>query len=239
MIKKDVFLIFLVLLISIINVGAQPYALTEGEKLIWGINAIDLGPISRGDRPVALMENLLAGKNVLSLGKFYRAGGDNSPVTPTECRIAYDSDTLYVLFLCTENNMQFPVRSHEEWYSQLYSATEQDACFPDKVDFFIFPQLGNESRYQFALTKDGQQFGNKVNVPVAEKLIYTDEKKKEKSEKVTAFNASVSIKDKEWIGLIRIPWSTIGGKPTTSFGLTPIRSRWRFFRGQQSRCIGF
>ncbi len=220
MIRKNAFLILLLLLISIVGVNAAE----KGDKLVWGINAIDLGPVGKGK---VTPENLLAGKNVLSLNKFYRAGGDNSPVTPTECRIAYDSDTLYVVFRCTENNMHFPVKGHEDWYSQLYSATEQDACFPDKVDFFIFPDLGNESRYQFALTKEGQQFGNKVNVPVAEKLIFTDEKKKEKSEKVTAFKASVSTKDKEWIGLIRIPWSTIGGKPNASFGITPIRSRWR------------
>lgn len=217
MIRRNVFLILLVLIISVLNVSAA-------EKLTWGINAIDLGPVNNGKVSI---ENLLTGKNVLTLNKFYRAGGDNAPVTPTECRIAYSQDTLYVLFRCAENNMQFPVKSHEDWYSQLYSATEQDACFPDKVDFFVFPDLSDASRYQFALTKDGQHFGNKVNVPVAEKLIFTDEKKKERSEKVTAFTASVSVKDKEWIGLIRIPWSTIGGKPTGSFGLTPIRSRWR------------
>ena len=218
--KKNVLLILLVLLISVLSVNASE----KGEKLIWGTNAINLGPVYSGN---VSLERILTGKNVLALNKFYRAGGDNSAVTPTECRMAYSADTLYVGFRCTENNLKFPVTSHEDWYSQLFSATEQDACFPDKVDFFVFPDLTNATRYQFALTKDGQRFGNKVNVPAAEKLIYTDEKKQEKSEKVTAFNATVSIKDKEWIGLIRIPWSTIGGTPSTSFGITPIRSRWR------------
>ncbi len=116
-----------------------------GEDLIWGTNAITLDS-----------------KNSVSVGPFYQAGGENRPVTPTECRISYNADELLVDFRCAENDMAFPAMGHGvNWYSQLHSAAEQDAAFPDKVDLFVSPDLNKPSYYQFAVTRDGQKFGAK------------------------------------------------------------------------------
>ena len=96
---------------------------------------------------------------------FYRVGGENVPVTPTKCKIQYTADSLYVLFSCYEDNMDFPSKLHEKWFSLLGSPVEQDASFPDKVDLFISPSLKTSSYYQFTATLKGEYFGCKFNAP--------------------------------------------------------------------------
>lgn len=182
-----------------------------GEELIWGTNAITLDS-----------------KNSVSAGPFYQAGGENRPVTPTECRISYNADELLVDFRCTENDMAFPALSHGlNWYSQLHSPAEQDAAFPDKVDLFVSPDLNKPSYYQFAVTRDGQKFGahRRARRPQAQ----ADEEPDATNnfEKSQIFSAIFSQSHVGWTVLLRIPWKTIGGRPNSPFGLIPVRTRWR------------
>jgi alpha-glucosidase (family GH31 glycosyl hydrolase) len=222
MIRKFGIIIFLIHLISIAEVSSTE----KKDQLIWGTGAVRIGPAHEGT--VSLQRLLTEKRHVLVLDKFYRAGGEGLPAEPTECRMAYNADTLYVAFRCTESNMQFPAISHQiDWYSQLYSATEQDACFPDKVDFFLLPDMNKTLSYQVAVTKDGQTFGNKVFAPFQEEQAFTDEKKQKKSVRFDDFKASVIPGEKEWIAFIRIPWSAVGGKPAAYCGINPVRTRWR------------
>ena len=87
---------------------ADGLATTNLERqLAWGINAVVLkSPWSSSPS----LDELLADRDhTLVLSRFYRAGGENRPASPTECRIAYDSDALLVVFRCEENDLSFPL----------------------------------------------------------------------------------------------------------------------------------
>ncbi|MDR3062136.1 MAG: hypothetical protein LBU57_08500, partial [Dysgonamonadaceae bacterium] len=197
----------------------------EENKTVWGVGSMHLGPVRKN--PVSL-EEMLNDKNILLLKQFYRIGGENLPATPVECKITHTADTLYVMFCCKEDNMDFLTVSHnEDWFSLLGSPVEQDAAFPDKVDLFLSPEMSNSSYYHFAATIDGQVFGSKCND--RQELQDADGSvPKRRNEKVDGFRTIVVKRREksEWIVLMSIPWKTIGGKPAY-FGLTPVRTRWR------------
>ncbi|MFD2888473.1 TIM-barrel domain-containing protein [Chitinophaga cymbidii] len=164
----------------------------------------------------------------VTLKEFYRAGGENRPATPTACKITYTNDTLYVQFSCTEHFLSFPAVSHQvDWYATLGQPTDQDAAFPDKVDLYITPEIGRPAYYHFAVTKDGQSFGRQYAKVITQAQGFTDEKATAKSGVIENFKADVQKAEKTWTVTMRIPWKTIGGKPAGTFGLIPIRTRWR------------
>jgi len=203
---------------------AQICIAQKDNQPVWGVGAVSLGDAGKG---TITLEKILNDKNILSLKRFYRIGGENVEAIPTECKIAYTADTLYVLFRCKENNMDFPVISrNEDWYSLLGSPVEQDAAFPDKVDLFVLPDMSRSSYYQFSATIDGQSFGSKFN----DRQMLQDAdgtNLQRRNEKVTGFETIVVKGQGEWMALINIPWKTIGGQPAGCFGLTPVRTRWR------------
>ena len=85
--------------------GGLQKARKEGQ-LAWGTNAVVLKSPWKG---VPSVDDLLAdSEHTVVLNRFYRVGGENRPATPTECRIAYNSDALFVVFRCEENDMSFP-----------------------------------------------------------------------------------------------------------------------------------
>lgn len=214
-----------VIILLLCLLSCFPYFVTGKTKPPTGIVAMTLGPTYPG---VVSAERLLTdSQNVLKLDRFYRLGGENLPVTPTECYITHQADTLYVLFQCREDQMQFPAITRGNWYSTIYSPPEQDALFPDKVDLFILPDMNHAaSYYQFAVTLDGSHFGSKCIV--SDEIEQADGQKIErKYEKAGSFEATLIRHEKEWLALMRIPWSAIGGKPNGFFGLMPVRSRWR------------
>jgi alpha-glucosidase (family GH31 glycosyl hydrolase) len=162
------------------------------------------------------------------LDRFYRAGGEQAKVTPTACRVAYNSESLFVLFRCEEPDLAFPVADHHaDWQALLQSPPEQDAAFPDKVDFFYAQDPNKPVLYHFAATLDGQKFGvmrGSSLDPVSTEdpsVISTNHLK------VVSFDASVIKRKGEWIAFFRIPWQTLGGKPAASFSFLPTRTRWR------------
>ncbi|MGO9204267.1 MAG: TIM-barrel domain-containing protein [Limisphaerales bacterium] len=208
------------------------WAMEDERQLAWGINAVVLSPPWSA---TPSLDELLADRaHTLCLDRFYRDGGQNTPATPTECRIAYDSAALLVVFRCAENNPSFPAipRDTEDWYAQINSRKYADLLFPDQVDFLVQPDTASPSYYQFAMTPDGKKLGCRRlaganDAPGAASV----------AEKVEAFEASVTRRTNEWLVFLRIPWTTVGGKPDSCFGVMPIRTRWR--GGEVSSPVAF
>lgn len=191
----------------------------------WGVSAMTLKPACSA---APSLDDLLTNEaNTVSLNRFYRAGGVGIARASTECRFAYDSSNLLVVFRCAESDMAFPaVHRNSNWYALLDSFADQDSFFPDKVDLFIRPDLAKPYYYQFAVTLDGLKFG----------CIQKDDGDA-KIQKVTAFDAGVRKEANEWLVYLRIPWNSIGGKPANDFGLLPVRTRWR--DGEVSSPVAF
>lgn len=194
-------------------------AFGQDKKQAWGVTSVTVPAAGAGADVM---------KHALSLNGFYRAGGENRPATPTTFSITYTTDTLYVMFSCTEKYLSFPAVGHDvDWFATLGQPTDQDAAFPDKVDFYLAPEIGKPAYYHFAVTKDGQAFGRKHAKVLTQAQGFTDEKATSKSGVIDDFKADVSALENEWRVSMRIPWKTLGGKPTGTFGCIPIRTRWR------------
>lgn len=183
-----------------------------------GVDAVTIGRLSRtsGGKP-------LMGKDagVLSLSHFYRIGGQNVPATPTDCRLAYSDDSLFLLFRCTEPDMSYLTKDHHEnWYRLCRSPVEQDAAFPDKVDFFIRSSLADSAYYHFSVTKAGEGFGVKYD-PLSSTGRYGH------FQVLSSFRYDVMEENHEWRVSLRIPWKLVGGRPRSYFGVLPLRTRWR------------
>src|ERR1043166_2557360 len=210
--------------------AVAPLLTNAEEQLAWGTNSIVLK--SPWDRPPSVDGLLADTEHTVALNSFYRVGGEHRPATPTYLRIAYDSDSLFVVFRCHENNMSFPIANHEQdWYSldgsPAGSETSTDVSsppFPDEVDIFIQPGMGTPLYYHFAATVDGLTFG--CERVWASNL---DDGKGDRSvslSKVNSFEATVTRKTDEWVAFFQIPWKTLGGKPSSYFGFLPVRTRW-------------
>ncbi|MGH7978769.1 MAG: TIM-barrel domain-containing protein, partial [Limisphaerales bacterium] len=175
------------------------------------------------------------------LHQFYRVGGVNRPATPTECRVAYNKDALFVVFRCGESNMSFPYANLDptwwpvaDWYSlHGLPSGSQAICppYPDEVDFLIQPDSNISSYYQFAATLQGLKFGcNRLLNPNAKVSPDEDAGSQDSTahvSKIEAFAATVTRRTNDWLVLFQIPWQTLGGKPKSYFGLLPMRTRWR------------
>ncbi|MGA2206712.1 MAG: hypothetical protein ABSG10_08265, partial [Terracidiphilus sp.] len=141
--------------------------MTEGKgPLAWGTNAVVLKSPWSGTP--TLGDLLSDHEHTAVLDRFYRVGGDHRPPTPTECRVAYNSDALFVVFRCGEPDMSFPYANLDvnlwpevDWHSLhgLPSAANNWPPNPDEVDFLIQPDAGVPSYYQFAATPQGLKFG--------------------------------------------------------------------------------
>lgn len=219
--KKNGFVILLFCFLS----NSVIYSIPVKKEQPVGIVAITLGSPYEGEVSAECL--LKEPQHGVKLDRFYRLGGEDLPATPTECLVTYNADTLYVLFRCTEDRMQFQTIRRGNWYSTIYSPPEQDALFPDKVDLFILPDMNHSSfYYQFAVTLDGLHFGSKCIV--SDEIEQADGQSMDKKyEKIDSFETTLIKHTKEWIALMRIPWTAIGGKPAGFFGLMPVRSRWR------------
>jgi alpha-glucosidase (family GH31 glycosyl hydrolase) len=210
----------------------------EERQLAWGTNAAVLKSPWNG---VPSVDDLLADReHTLVLNRFYRVGGENLPATPTECRIAYNSDALFILCRCTESDMSFPYAnldadswSEANWHSLpgLPSASNNWPPNPDEVDFLIQPDKDIPSYYQFAATPQGLKFGcvrplsSNTDVSADEAAIARHSPAR--ASRIEAFEASVTKRTNEWLAFFQIPWQTLGGKPKSSFGILPMRTRWR------------
>src|SRR5215469_16504516 len=88
------------------------------EAPVWGVNTMTLQtPYS--DEPT-LGEVLTNSAHTVSLGRFYRAGGTGVARAGTECRIAYDANSLIAVFRCSEPELSFPsTNRNADWFSLL------------------------------------------------------------------------------------------------------------------------
>lgn len=121
--------------------------------------------------------------------------------------------------------MAFPAMSHgANWYSDVFVPLDQYAAFPDKIDLFIKSALDATNYYQFAVAKSGLKFSCECK---PHSIRDDNEGANSIAARDLAFTASVITNGKEWIAALKIPWGSIGGKPPTSFGLLPMRTRWR------------
>ncbi len=210
----------------------------EEGQLVWGTNAVLLK--SPWERVPSIDEVLADSEHTLVISQYYRVGGENRPATPTECHVGYNSDALFILCRCMEDNMSFPYSNLDadlwreaNWHSLrgLPSAANNWPPNPDEVDVLIQPDATNPSYYQFAATPQGLKFAcNRVLSPgsevTADQVAATRHSTVPVSD-VSAFEANVARRDSEWLVLFQIPWKTLGGKPESKFGLLPMRTRWR------------
>jgi hypothetical protein len=91
---------------GVTGLSSDTEVVTEEEgQLAWGINAVVLR--SPWISSPSLNDLLSDGEHTLALNRFFRASGQNGPVTPTECRIAYNSQAIFVGFRCKENDLSF------------------------------------------------------------------------------------------------------------------------------------
>jgi alpha-glucosidase (family GH31 glycosyl hydrolase) len=197
----------------------------QERNLVWGTEALALpGPSQMEPEWSALLS---ATSNVAVLNRFYRLGGEDAPVTPTECRLAYNAEALFIVFRCQEDDMNYPAKRHKtDWYAQLPSAGEQDSSYPDQVDVVLSPNVHERSYFQFGATLDGRSFGAR-RTPGSTPAPSDEDTPRTNVVKVTGFEAKVMRQQKAWIAFFRIPWQTLGGKPNSYFGFVPMRTRWR------------
>lgn len=232
------------------EVGARE----EDGRLTWGVNAVVLKTPWVNSPSV---DDLLSDtEHTLALTRFYRAGGENGSVTPTECRLAYNSRALFVAFRCEENNLSYPYAnldpkywSSADWYALdgLPSGTDIWPPYPDEVDILIQPDTAVASYYQFAATLQGMKFGcerslssNMETSPdEAAAARHSSIHAASRTTKVDAFEANVSKGTSEWMVFFQIPWETLGGKPKSHFGCLPMRTRWRNGQFTSPVAIGF
>ncbi|MGA3335268.1 MAG: TIM-barrel domain-containing protein [Terracidiphilus sp.] len=177
--------------------------MTEGKgPLAWGTNAVVLKSPWNG---TPSLDDLLSDhERTVVLDRFYRVGGDHRPPTPTECRVAYNSDTLYVVFRCGESDMSFP-------YANLDTKYWREA---DWHSLHGLPSASNNwpPNSSTDVTADTAADAGDSSVVVS---------------KVEGFEAIVTRRTDEWLVFFEIPWQILGGKPKTYFGLLPMRTRWR------------
>ncbi len=204
----------------------------------WGTNAVVLK--SPWSKPPSADDLLRDQEHTLVLDRFYRVGGQGRPETSTECRVAYTSDTLFVVFRCQESDMSFPYANLDpdlwreaNWHSMhgLPSAANNWPPYPDEVDFLIQPDPSTPSYFQFAATPQGLRFGCQrqlsFSTNVAADQPAVGRGSSEVVNEVEGFKAIVTRGANEWLVFFQVPWQALGGKPKSYFGFLPMRTRWR------------
>jgi alpha-glucosidase (family GH31 glycosyl hydrolase) len=220
------------------STGVKIGGMEEEGRLTWGTNSIVLK--SQWNRVPSADDLLTDSEHTAVLDRFYRLGGEDRPATPSECRLAYDSDALFVLFRCEEKDMAFPYANLDvnswpvaDWSSLhgLPSAANNWPPNPDEVDFVVQPSTATPSYFQFAATPQGLRFGCERLMDstrdLATDVAATARDSSITVSKVEGFEVTVVRKAAEWLALFRIPWQTLGGRPRSHFGFLPMRTRWR------------
>lgn len=218
--------------------GPDQPVISGAAQLTWGANS---GALRSAWKTAPSLDALFADhERTLVLERFYRVGRDGRPATPTECRIAYSDDALFVAFRCTESDRTFPYANLDpelwakaNWHSLRglpSGASSSWPPYPDEVDILIQPDQAVPAFYQFAATPQGKKFACKrvlfadVNASADEAADAPDAMH---VTQLDGFAADVVGNDGGWRVLFQIPWQTVGGRPKSSFGILPMRTRWR------------
>lgn len=178
----------------------------------WGASAITLGPAIQ--KPPVLNTHLTDWKNALSIDNFYRLVGENIPVTPTQAKIAWDDQALYVAWHCHEPNMKYPIITQKS-FSIL--GNNPFLALPDAVVLYLRSNWDKEEAfYMFTLDRSGTSRGEFLpSFPL----------KIQKAKDIKGYKTAVIQNLDNWIASITIPWPLIGGKPAGTFGLNVLRAR--------------
>ena len=230
------------------NSGQEPAAashssgqgLTEKGAPVWGTNVVVLKAPWSGSPSI---DDLLTDQeHSLLLNRFYRVGGENLPATPTECRISYSEDMLFVVFHCEENDLAFPYANLDAngWPNANWNSLHGLPCgshplcppYPDEVDLLIQPNVSAPSYYQVAATLQGLKFGcerevNSTADSAADEAAMALHSSSVSSRKIEGFEAVVLRRPDAWVVVFQMPWKTFGAKPQAYFGPLPMRTRWR------------
>jgi alpha-glucosidase (family GH31 glycosyl hydrolase) len=228
---------FVLLLLAIILHAGVVWGMQEEKQPAWGVNAVVLKSPWNGSPS---MNDLLADReHTLVLDRFYRVGGVERAATPTECRISYNTNALFVVLSCREKDMAFPASDlffpdtnrQANWDSLFGLPSGPDDCwppFPDEVDLLIQPDTASPFCYQFAATPDGSKFGCTRPFSSNPDVVPDDHPPRPTAvTRLDAFELSVARTANEWRVFFRIPWATLGGRPGSTFGLLPMRTRFR------------
>ncbi len=210
---------------------------SEGE-MSWGINAVLLG--APWEKIPSIDEILTDREHTIVISQFYRVGGEDRPATPTACHLGYSNDALFVVCRCSEENMSFPYSNLDaglwreaNWHSLrgLPSNANNWPPNPDEVDFLIQPDPVIPSYYHFAATPQGLKYGCNRVLSSSSKVTADEAASARHStiavRNVSAFEADVTRRAGEWLVSFQIPWGTLGGKPKSTLGFLPMRTRWR------------
>lgn len=205
----------------------------SGTKLTYGVSAMTIG------RAVATAPTIEQPVNQWAtspkLDQFYKVGGEDGALQPTQTRVAHDAQNLYVLFVCIEPNPTHPAHHRPlKLANHLENANLLDTYFPDRVDLFIKPNLGQNDFLHLTATISGDHAGLVRGSALLKVLNPEGGGTVEKDKTVRAikgYQVEVRRNATEWRVLFRVPWTTLGMStvPTGAgtFGLLPTRTRWR------------
>ena len=216
----------LILTLTALNAQAQ-----SEPKLIYGVSAMTLGPAVQTtptiDQPVGQWTTSP------KLDQFYKVGGENGVLQPTQTRVTHDTQNLYVLYVCTEPKLNHPAHHRKmKLADHLENSSVLDTYFPDRVDLFIKPNLQQNDFLHLSATISSDHAGLvrgsallKVLNPEGGGTVEKDKTVRA----VTGYQVEVKRGVNEWRVLFRVPWATLGmtTAPTGSVGLLPTRTRWR------------
>ncbi len=196
--------------------------------LTYGVTAITLGPQVK---TLPTVNTPLGGWTTSPvLNRFYKAGGENGTVTPTQTRFAWTNDSLYILFYCLEPNMSHPGHFRKlKLKDHIDNSFLLDTYFQDRVDVYVRSAMESGHFYQFSVSKDGQSAGvirgqlTQVKHPEGGGDVIKDHS----ARFVTRFTVEMKAEKSAWTVLLKLPWSAIEGKPVKPFGLIVSRTRWR------------
>ncbi len=183
--------------------------------LEWGASSLSLGPAIAAPPGLEWAD----WRECAVLDRFFRSGGEDAPVTPTEARFAWDDAALYVGFRCAEPDLNHPALRHEssDLFALAHKPNHLDSAFPDRVDIVVRPSFEDAAFFQFCLTLEGESDAQRFSsypFDAAEK------------ERVVGYKAGVRRENNAWIARFAVPWALLGGR-AERFGLLPSRTRWR------------
>ncbi len=224
--NKYSFPVLCLFLLLSLNVSGQG---GKSPSLPWGISAITLGkPVST---PPTIDTPLSKWSSSPVMDRFFKAGGETGKSTPSQSRIAWDNNALYILFICQEPNLAYPAHHRDlKLQDNIENAYLIDTYFPDRVDMFYRPDWQENVYYQFSTTLQGD-FGGVVrgDLTKVSNLEAGGVVQKDKTSRPITQGYEVTVRKETgaWKALFRIPWQVLGGKPTEPFGIGLNRTRWR------------
>jgi 3',5'-cyclic AMP phosphodiesterase CpdA len=148
-------------------------------------------------------------KGAQPLSTFWTPTTEHPTQYPTEVRLAYDAENLYLAFRCQEPNLPgMVVKSTGRESKEDYAWTFMDDC----VEIYVDPTFDRKTYYHFVLNPgDGIYDGKGISAA------WTGE-----------FTSKTGREADAWTAEVAVPWKTIGcdaPKPGTKMGFNVARSR--------------